>query len=155
MSGDPTMDGTGTYLVRPAGTDFIKIGNAVKATVKKRLQSIQVGFPQELEIVGVHPNPHFEEYAHEQLSEHRVRGEWFQAAATVEFWKEHQPNVLSCDNCGSLMWADYDGRCYMKDRRESNEIFLTSMHWNESEKKTYCDECCIGGCNLDEEQQSN
>lgn len=66
------------YFVRPsrASGALTKIGFA--SDLKKRLQSLQIGSPEPLEIIAAAPADKSEEHMlHEFFAAKRVRGEWF------------------------------------------------------------------------------
>lgn len=72
-----------TYFVRRG--DAIKIGHS--AIPKQRINTLQVAFPEPLEVLAVIPNTIITEYAaHQKFAHLRMSGEWFRAAPDlIEF----------------------------------------------------------------------
>ena len=69
------------YVIHAEGTDLHKIGVAVCA--KKRLQTLQKGFPYRLDLVAVVDVPpgeifQYERHLHRLMADCRVEGEWFE-----------------------------------------------------------------------------
>lgn len=75
---DHSREGWGyTYFVRRNSS--IKIGHT--AIPKTRFKTLQVGFPEPLEVLAVVPNTIVTEpVAHQKFAHLRVSGEWFQAS---------------------------------------------------------------------------
>lgn len=67
------------YFIKQKGTNLVKIGYTDGYnTVDARLQTLQVGNPEELELIGtLCGDTGTEAILHAILKQHRVRGEWF------------------------------------------------------------------------------
>lgn len=70
------------------GGGFVKIGWTEK-DIYGRLNSLQVGCPHELFILGLRPGSVLVEWEfHERFKEHHLRGEWFVLAPEIELYIE-------------------------------------------------------------------
>ena len=65
------------YFIQAEGTNFVKIGVA-RDSIESRLDSLQVGCPHQLKIIGQVDGSHKKErQLHNRFSHLRERGEWF------------------------------------------------------------------------------
>lgn len=67
---------THLYAIEATGLGFVKIGRAVSPL--ERLNSLQVASPVELKLIGhIECGDSIEGSVHHKISDHNVRGEWF------------------------------------------------------------------------------
>lgn len=80
------MSGT-VYFLADADYQFMKVG--FSRNVQRRLAQIQDGGPLQLFVVDEFPGSVNDERAvHDLLKEYRIRGEWFQSDAVLEFLED-------------------------------------------------------------------
>lgn len=81
-----------TYFIQAVSGGPIKIGKAFLP--KARLKDLQIGNPEELQLVGVLGEDR-EEALHRQFREERIRGEWFEATERLRnYIKRNTEQVL-------------------------------------------------------------
>ena len=82
----------GVYIIQAGDPGPVKIGWCKDSYPKKRIAVLQVGCPEELEILYlIHPCARtFEGYLHKMFEKHRIRGEWFTYSQEIkDFIKWH------------------------------------------------------------------
>lgn len=81
------------YAIREGCEGPIKVGRSVTATI--RMRELQVGNPTELFLLGttIETDTLNEQTEHRRLSEHRIRGEWFNITPAHLPWLETRPLV--------------------------------------------------------------
>lgn len=80
------MSGT-VYFMADTDYQFMKVG--FSRNVQRRLAQIQDGGPLKLFVVDQFPgNVNDERAVHDLLKEHRIRGEWFQPEAVLDFLED-------------------------------------------------------------------
>ena len=95
MAGDVTI-----YFIQSGKDGPVKIGRT--RNVQRRMNELQVASFYELHLLHYFKaDPFIEDAFHEALAEHRIRGEWFDAAPALEILQEIIP--LSFDDIRLLI----------------------------------------------------
>ena len=73
-----------TYAISDG--EYVKIGHSINPA--KRMKQLATGHPRDLELIAVGAGAWMEKIAHDDLREHRGKGEWFRLTPDVQFWIE-------------------------------------------------------------------
>jgi hypothetical protein len=71
----------GTYVIQAEKCGPVKIGKTTN--IESRLKALQTGHPNELVVLAFGGTTETERRMHRELSEHRIRGEWFEYSMPV------------------------------------------------------------------------
>ena len=81
------------YFILDTYSNAVKIGYSTLNNLKKRITQLQIGSPNELQILGiVYGDRKTESQIHEQFSSYHLRGEWFSYNEEIEKYIDNSWN---------------------------------------------------------------